>query len=98
MHVEGLLVIEIKWKNVFSHMILVNIELIDKVILKIYSCVCATIEQTKIMARNGKYSKYRYKCFYFCFFFFRIAKLAWENVKHFATHSLVSLMNTEILY
>ena len=43
-----------------------------------YSCVCATIEQTKIRARYGKYSEYRYKCFCFCFvlFFFRIAKLA----------------------
>ena len=76
-------------------MILVNIELIDKVIEKMYSCVCATVEQTKIMARYGKYSEYRYKCFCFCFlfFFFMIAKLAWENSKHFATHPLVSPRN-----
>ena len=45
-----------------------------------YSCVCATVEQTKIMARNGKYNKYRYVfflfLFLFLFFFVRIAKLA----------------------
>ena len=39
-----------------------------------YSCVCATVKQTKIMARR---SKYRYKRFsFFSFFFVRIAKLA----------------------
>ena len=42
-------------------MIPVNIELIDKIILEMYSCVCATTEQTKIMARHNTYSKYRYK-------------------------------------
>ena len=65
MLVKVLLLIEIKWKNVFSHMIPVNIELIDKVILMMYSCVCATVEQTKIMARYGKYSEYRYVFFFF---------------------------------
>ena len=69
MLVKVLLLIEIKWKNVFSHLIPVNIELIDKVILMMYSCVCATVEQTKIMANivNIDISVF---VFVFVFFFF----------------------------
>ena len=68
-----------------------------------YSCVCATVEQTKIMARNGKYCKYRYKCFWFFgFSFFRIAKLAWAaNISrptHWFPHEMVSDERTQKFY
>ena len=92
MHVEGLLVTEIKWKNVFSHMIPVNIELIDKVKRCILVCV-PPLNKQRLWQDMANIVNIDISVFVFVFFFFMIAKLAWENSEHFATHPLVSPRN-----